>query len=311
MNEELELIKDKIKFLENQLASLKQRVEAYEENHGLTSKIKNDNASVSCASDEEKVEIVEIDETDFDIQNKDNYVKWFVDINKGEEKTAIRHFDQLKAWKKRLIEDMNLKIDGEVYDIDDSTKFDQLINLFENNDDMKQKNAEKHHHYYSAAYHSFSKFLHWKELSDTAITSKASKVDVNISLLEQKYGKLIKVEKNVYRTNNFEYGFIIINSKTYNPDTKPNYWFAYRMKKVDALTSCKNIYISLGFGNPFKMYLVPNKFFEDNKKRLIPTFFEDGSISHYHISLFDEHNTITIRLSNPTERVNLKEYLFK
>ena len=332
MDEELELIKDKIKFLEEQLASLKQRVSNYENKKGiLAQKAKCEASNVVTTEHkiEESSKVLDINkDIKKDFNNEQEYINYFMKIEKGEEKTALRHFEQLKAWKKRLTDDMNLVIKDELYHIDDPLVFNKLVLLFESNDEMKHKNSDKHHYYYSAAYNAFNRFLHWKhsnveDVEENILNGKlendinieddnhAPSVSKNVEILEKKYGKLVKVDRNCFKSLDGKIGFVIVNSKVYPEKDRNAYWYAYRERKFSQISSCVNRYLCLGFGNPIQMYLIPEKDMNELKDRLRPTVYNDGTISHYHMDLFEKNGVLTIRVSFPkVEQLELTKYKF-
>ena len=60
------------------------------------------------------------------------------------------------------------------------------------------------------------------------------------------------------------------------------------------------------------MFLIPDVDMFELKERLRPTLNNDGSISHYHMDLFEKNNVVTIRVSFPkVEQVELTKYRFK
>lgn len=167
--DDLELIMEKIKFLENQLISLKKRVERYEKNN-VNCKMNQEEklatqSFLNIDRDFNPISIlppIDLKAMRIDPDNKEKYIEWFVKYVGHNKKTAQRHIEQLNAWKKRLVEDMKLAIEGDIFLFDDPILFNKLIEYFQSNQEMLIKNAEKHHYYYSAAYNWFNKFLHWK-----------------------------------------------------------------------------------------------------------------------------------------------------
>ena len=187
--DDLELIKEKIKFLEEQLSYLRKRIEKYEKFNNSQIIVRKDVESNGTENETNFHEPqlvpvichIDLEHMKIDTDNKEKYIDYFVNVAGGNKKTAIRHIEQLKAWKKRLVEDLKLSIVQDVYLFDDPLLFYELINYFESNQEMMIKNTEKHHYFYSAAYNWFNKFLHWKHKNNTHenISSIGEKIDLN------------------------------------------------------------------------------------------------------------------------------------
>ncbi len=141
---------------------------------------------------------------------------------------------------------------------------------------------------------------------------KTNFLDKCVIKLTKKYGNtLVKINKNSYKTEDDESGFVIVTSKQYKQGDREKYWFAYRKKFEEYISGCKYQYVIFSCKDEDNMLVIP--IYEINKRlvNLNTSYDEDGNISHWHIVFFKDINgKATWFLSKPSiQEVDVTRYL--
>jgi hypothetical protein len=132
--------------------------------------------------------------------------------------------------------------------------------------------------------------------------------DACISRVQSVLGKtLIKRSRAQYSSPDRS---IVVNcavSKEYNPDTKPNYWFAFHPHQKEALGSAEKSLVAFGCGNSKRLLLIPFSNFESWLKGMWITK-KDGSY-YWHVVVYREGDKYILHRKKGEKNIDLTQYL--
>lgn len=96
-------------------------------------------------------------------------------------------------------------------------------------------------------------------------------------------------------------------SKEHNPDTHPNYWFAFHPHQRVFLKKCTTSYVAFGCGTSNRLILVPYGDFEPWLQSAWTTAKDDRT--YWHVVIYRDGEKYTLRLKKGAKAVDLSPYL--
>jgi hypothetical protein len=103
---------------------------------------------------------------------------------------------------------------------------------------------------------------------------------------------------------------IIVNcavSKEHNPDTNPNYWFAFHPHQKESLQSAPKSYVALGCGSSKRVLLIPFSDFEPWLEGMWTTQKDDRY--YWHVVVFRTEDKYTLHRKKGQKNINLTPYV--
>ena len=95
-------------------------------------------------------------------------------------------------------------------------------------------------------------------------------------------------------------------SKEYNPDTHPNYWFAFHPHQKDFLSTHPKSYVAFGCGSSKRLILIPFSEFEPWLEAAWTT--TKGERTYWHIVIYRKDGRYTLRRKKGEKTVDLTSY---
>lgn len=141
---------------------------------------------------------------------------------------------------------------------------------------------------------------------NTAIDANNDKIQIIVSKLETSIGgKVVKLKRNVFCSENRKTGYVYCISKAYQQGQDTRYWFAYRKKTLENISEFENKYIIYAFRDSQEALVIHAEFIEKKLQYLRYSPSDD----HWHIDFVrDQKNNITLLLSNPSKEINMNKF---
>lgn len=118
---------------------------------------------------------------------------------------------------------------------------------------------------------------------------------------------LVKRSRSGYSTPDNTIALNCSVSKEHNPDTNPNYWFAFHPHQQAFLEKHQLAYVAFGCGSSERLILVP---YDDFKPWLQSTWTtENGDRTYWHVVIYRDDETYALRLKKGTKAIDLTPYV--
>jgi hypothetical protein len=119
---------------------------------------------------------------------------------------------------------------------------------------------------------------------------------------------LIRKSRSAWMSTNGDKLIIILNSKEYNSENKPNYWFGLHKNQLDRLKSVKDSYLALGCGSADQILIIPRSYVESILPKLSTTTREEGTWWHFVVVKSNE-GEMYLEPKRPYENENLSKFI--
>ena len=96
-------------------------------------------------------------------------------------------------------------------------------------------------------------------------------------------------------------------SKEHNPDSSPNYWFAFHPHQREFLKGHSRAYVAFGCGSSDRVLLIPFDVFEPWLEASWIT--TNGDRMYWHVVIFRDGNTYTFRRRKGSKAIDLTKYV--
>lgn len=117
----------------------------------------------------------------------------------------------------------------------------------------------------------------------------------------------IRKSRSVWNTSDGNTLFVLLNSREYDTDTKPNYWFALHPSQWERLKSTKDSFLALGCGSADRILLLPKAYIENILPKLGKT--ERNSYMWWHIVIKNESNKLFLYQNRPNRPEDITKFL--
>ena len=132
--------------------------------------------------------------------------------------------------------------------------------------------------------------------------------DACIKKIEQaKKWNFIRKSRSVWQTPEGNTIVVLLNSREYDTDTRPNYWFALRPHQWEKLKSKKDSFLALGCGSSDRILLLPKAYIENVLPKLGKT--ERNSDMWWHIVVRKESNKLLLDPNRPNKSEDITRFL--
>ncbi len=95
-------------------------------------------------------------------------------------------------------------------------------------------------------------------------------------------------------------------SKEHNPDTNPNYWFAFHPHQQEFLGAHAQAYVAFGCGSSKRVILIPFKAFKPWLEASWTT--TNGDRTYWHVVIYRKGNKYTMRRKKGEKTIDLTQY---
>lgn len=132
--------------------------------------------------------------------------------------------------------------------------------------------------------------------------------DECITKLEKaKKWNLIRKSRSAWYPQNADYYVVLLNSREYDGETKPNYWFALHDHQWKQYFSKEEGYLALGCGSVDQLLLLPKTFME----RMLPKMGKTERLDKmwWHVVIRKENGRFYFDPNRPYEREDLSDFL--
>ncbi len=119
--------------------------------------------------------------------------------------------------------------------------------------------------------------------------------------------RLVKRSRAGYSTPDKEVALNCSVSKEHNPETHPNYWFAFHPHQQAFLRRHAISYVAFGCGSSKRLILIPYSDFEPWLNGTWTTTKDDRM--YWHVSIYRQGNKYTLRRKKGTKAIDLSQYL--
>ena len=120
---------------------------------------------------------------------------------------------------------------------------------------------------------------------------------------------LVKRTRTGYSSPDNETAVICAVSKEHNPESNPNYWFAFHPHQQEFLQPHAKNYVAFGCGSSEQVILIPFKTFEPWLEGSWTTTKEDRT--YWHIVIYRKGQAFTLRLRKGKKPVDLTPYVVR
>ncbi len=154
------------------------------------------------------------------------------------------------------------------------------------------------------------------EVKDNSVTpklegGKTAPVAFHEACIKQIQAKLgysfVKRSRSGYSTPDNAVGLNVSVSKEHNPETNPNYWFAFHPHQQAFLKKHTSAYVAFGCGSSERLILIPYADFEPWLKHTWTT--ENGERKYWHVVIYRDGNNYAFRMKKGEGQVDLSPYV--
>lgn len=118
---------------------------------------------------------------------------------------------------------------------------------------------------------------------------------------------LVKRSRSGYSTPDDAIALNCSVSKEHNPDSNPNYWFAFHPHQQTFLEKHASAYVAFGCGSSERLVLVP---YEKFKPWLQNTWVtENGERTYWHVVIYRDDKSYALRLKKGSKAIDLTPYV--
>jgi hypothetical protein len=179
------------------------------------------------------------------------------------------------------------------------TRLDEIADiLFSATEDLKQEEAEGEQEEPPT-----------KKLTKPKFTPVAFH-DACISRIQAALGeRLIKRSRAQYSSPDKS---VIVNcavSKEHNPDSAPNYWFAFHPHQEEALKGAKRPYVAFGCGTSKRVLLIPFSEFGSWLKGMWTT--QNGERHYWHVVIYRKEDKYFLHRKKGEKTIDLTQYVLE
>jgi hypothetical protein len=96
-------------------------------------------------------------------------------------------------------------------------------------------------------------------------------------------------------------------SKEHNPDTNPNYWFAFHPHQRDALKNAQKAYVAFGCGTSKRVLLIPFSAFEPLVDGMWTTQKDDRL--YWHVVIYRKGEEYSLHRKKGEKNIDITQYL--
>ena len=118
---------------------------------------------------------------------------------------------------------------------------------------------------------------------------------------------LLKRSRAKYSTPDGSLAVNCVVSKEHDPESQPNYWFAFHPHQKEFLLASENSYVAFGCGSEDQLLLIPFSGFEQWLDGLWVTESEDRF--YWHVVIYREEGGFVLHRKKGEDRISLSKYV--